>query len=285
MLLWLIVLIVVSGLLIWYLIFRTEGIYLGPRVVIWLYDIYARRYDNIKGFDPDAESERLAEPILHALMEIPAPLILDVATGTGRLPIALFDQPSFNGHVVGLDHSRKMLAVAAEKLASLRGRVDLVYQSALRLPFDDETFDTVTCLEALEFMPDPDAVLTEIVRVARPGALILITNRKGIDARLMPGKSRSAEQIVTTLRDRLGLEDVSIVIWQVDYDQVWAFKPGLLTPAPDHGLEAILRCPRCGQRALVRSETAPIQIMCTECTATIPIGADGVVEYDRAIGR
>ncbi len=279
-----IALIVAAGialvLILWWLLITTEGVYLGRRVVIWLYDVYARRYDHIKQYDPAMEAATLGRPVFRALLDIPAPLVLDVATGTGRLPLALFGQPAFNGYVIGLDYSRRMLAIAAEKVAPIGYRVQLMYQPAQYLPFDDDTFDMVTCLEALEFMQDPDAVIAEIIRVARPGGVILLTNRKGIEARLMPGKTQTRDALIARLRGKFGLERVQVEIWQVDYDQVWAAKPGAATPAPEHSLEAVLRCPTCGKRALTRNDQA--RLTCIECATEIPIGADGVVEYARA---
>jgi ubiquinone/menaquinone biosynthesis C-methylase UbiE len=275
-----VVTVIVVGLA-WWLLITTEGVYLGRRVVIWLYDLYARRYDNIKQYDSAMEAATLGRPLLRALLDIPAPMVLDVATGTGRLPLALFGQPAFNGYVIGLDYSRKMLAMAAPKVAPIGHRVELIHQDAQRLPFEDDTFDAVTCLEALEFMPDPDRVLGEIIRVTRPGGLILITNRKGPDARLMPGKTQSGEELVAKMRSRFGLDEVERMIWQVDYDQVWAYKPGDSAPTPDHGLLALLCCPKCGQRTLSRADDH--RMVCDTCATQIPIGADGVVEYAQGI--
>lgn len=276
--------IVVTVILVglaWWLLITTEGVYLGRRAVIGLYDLYARRYDHIKQYNSAMEAATLGRPLLRALLDIPAPMVLDVATGTGRLPLALFGQPAFNGYVIGLDYSRQMLAMAAPKVAPLGHRVELIHQDAQRLPFEDDTFDAVTCLEALEFMPDPDRVLGELIRVTRPGGLILITNRKGPDARLMPGKTQSSEGLVAKLHSRFGLDEVVRLVWQVDYDQVWAYKPGDSAPTPDHGLAALLCCPKCGRRSLSRS--ADRRMVCNTCATQIPIGTDGVVEYARAV--
>jgi ubiquinone/menaquinone biosynthesis C-methylase UbiE len=275
--------IIFGGMFLWWLLIATEGVYLGRRVVIWLYDIYARRYDRIKHYDPAWEAATLGRPMFRALLDIPAPLILDVATGTGRLPLAVFGQPAFNGYIIGLDYSHRMLAVAAQKVAPIGFRVSLIYQSAQKLPFDDNTFDAVTCLEALEFMPNPDAVIAEIVRVARPGALILLTNRKGVEARLMPGKTVSRTQIADRLGRRFGLEDITVMVWQMDYDQIWALKPGNPTPAPDHSLEAVLCCPKCGHHDLIRTTSDHRSLVCTNCETRIPISADGVIEYANAM--
>lgn len=214
--------IVLIGVLVWYLLIATEGVYLGRRVVIGLYDLYARRYDQIKGFDEDWELQTLAVPLVKALGNVPRPLILDVATGTGRLPSLLCHVPQFRGKVIGLDASWQMLRVAAKKLGKNR-RVMLIQQDATRLPFADQTFDAVACLEALEFLPDQEAALSEIVRVAKIGAPILLTNRRGFYARLMRGKVQPSEVFAESLYS-YGLEQVEIETWQVEYDLIWAIK-------------------------------------------------------------
>jgi SAM-dependent methyltransferase len=207
---------------LWWLLVTTEGVYLGRRVVIWLYDLYADRYDNIKNNEPKYEQLLLTDPIMGMIAPHISPLVLDVATGTGRLPLALIDHPVFQGRIIAVDLSYKMLKKAAQKIAQ-DGRVSLLHCPAETLPFPDDTFDVVTCLEALEFMTNPRVVIAEIVRVLRPGGLLLTTNR--IATRLMPGKTFSNEDLAAMLAEH-GIEDVIMEAWQVDYHRVWGMKAG-----------------------------------------------------------
>jgi len=210
----------------WQLIIA-EGAYLGPKVVALLYDWSARRYDHIKQFEPIHDDWFLALPLLYRLRHEPSPLVLDVATGTARLPLALLRRPDFQGQVVGLDISGGMLREARCKTRIHNERVLLVQQDAMRLPFADNTFHAVTCLEALEFLPDLDGALREMVRVLQPGGTLLITNRVGREAWLLPGRALRPRQLEALLA-ALPLTNIRIRPWQVYYDLIWAEKePGL----------------------------------------------------------
>jgi ubiquinone/menaquinone biosynthesis C-methylase UbiE len=151
-----------------------------------------------------------------------------VATGTGRLPQTLLRQPDFDGQVFGLDLSAKMLRVAEGHLETQAERAGLLVASAAPLPFSDDRFEAVTCLEALEFFPSGQVALEELVRVLRPGGWLLITNRTGWEARLMPGHTWSRAQVIEILRS-LPLIDISVRPWQTYYDLVWARKRALRT--------------------------------------------------------
>ena len=222
----------------------TEGAYVGPRLVRMLYDRGAKSYDEIKGFDSGDEAWFLGQPLERALRRVRHPLVLDVATGTGRVPLALLRRLDFDGHVVGLDGSSGMLGEAAGKLGGYGpGRFTLMLKDATTLPFADRAFDAVTCLEALEFLPDPSATLREMARVLKPGGLFLISNRIGRDARLMPGRAYGRDLLRSKLA-RLGLAGVEFQIWQEDYDLVWARKPGA-SSGRARPLEAVVRCPNC----------------------------------------
>lgn len=265
----------VLALLGWYLLIETEGVYLGRRVVVWLYDVFASRYDRIKQYEPLYETLLLANPLMGAMRPHHNPLLLDIATGTARLPLALLADERFAGHIIGVDLSRQMLSQAAYKLADDLARVDLLYAPADCLPFPDDTFDAVTFLEALEFVDAPEDALAEAVRVLRPGGLLLTSLRGNI--KTMPGKLWTEERMQSTL-EQLGVQRVFFEPWQDEYTKVWGRKAGKSPHIAARPLEDVLRCSRCGNVAFAYDVP---NFVCDVCGQRIPVGDDGVVEVTK----
>ncbi len=215
-------LIILAALLYWQFVLA-EGAHLGARVVVWLYDLVAPRYDRIKQFDPEVEAGTLGLPLAELLAEVPLPLVLDVACGTSRLARALLPQIAFDGFVINLDLSARMLRQGRPRLDPWPGRAAWLRAPADTLPFADAAFHAVACLEALEFLPDARAALRECVRVLRPGGILLVTNRIGLQARLMPGKTFTRPAFQRLLA-ALPLAQVEVLPWQEEYDLAFARK-------------------------------------------------------------
>jgi ubiquinone/menaquinone biosynthesis C-methylase UbiE len=215
---------VALGLFLYWALWITEGAYLGRRAVAWIYDRTPGYYDRIKAITWKRDGETLAEPMLARLEGVSNPLILDVGTGTGRFPLAMLRDERFGGRVWGLDLSIGMLRRAAERLKPYRARCTLIWEDADVLPFKDETFDAVACLETLEFTPDPPHTLSELMRVLRPGGVLLMTNRIG-RARWFPGRTFDEDALVDLLCD-FPLSKLEIHSWNTFYDQVWLRKHG-----------------------------------------------------------
>jgi ubiquinone/menaquinone biosynthesis C-methylase UbiE len=266
--------ILLALFLYWQLVLA-EGAYFGQGAVAWLYNFVAHRYNKIKQYDAEDDARFLGHPLVLSLQGTPQPIVLDVATGTSRLPLALCQQPLFQGQIIALDNARRMLHEATHYVQAQRDRVTWVWQHAVPLPFDNNTFDLVTCLEALEFMPSTPAALREFIRVLKPGGLLLVTNRAGSGRRLMPGKTYGQAQFEALLQS-LQQTDITTQVWQVDYDLVWSLKPGLAEDQSGGQLNPIdlLRCPVC-RAQLDRSGEA---VTCRSCGRRFPIGRDGVVE-------
>ena len=72
--------------------------------------------------------------------------------------------------------------------ASARGLADrFIYQVSVaeKLPFADASFDLVTCQTLLIHTPDPGAVIDEMIRVARPGGVILAAEPNNVASALI----------------------------------------------------------------------------------------------------
>ncbi len=217
--------LILTGLVGYWLLVTTEGVYLGTRVVTLLYDWTAERYNDIKQLNYIDEASRLGIPLMRRLRTVSSPRVLDVATGTGRLPLALMRQFQFDGTVVGIDCSRGMLREAQDAGGIYDDRVTLLLEDAKMLSFRETCFDCVTCLEALEFMPDPEEVIQEMLRVLKPGGVLLVSNRVGKDAWFFPGQLCGRGNVEDYLRE-LGVKKVRMERWQVHYDLIWARKDG-----------------------------------------------------------
>ncbi len=274
MLTWIIIAVVVIGIL--FLldreIYRYEGIHIGPRLQAWLYDRWAEKYDHDKREGQTQDAEMLARPLLAKLSDVPEPLVLDVATGTGRLPFAVMSQPDFKGRIIAVDISHGMLTQAAKKLASFRDRVTLMQYDAFPLPFPDETFDVVSCVEALELIGEKQAAVTELARVLRPGGILLTSRGTEESGR---GIVVISAEMLTTLLNNAGFADVEITPWWRVFNRVFARKPGALTPAGNQSLKDVLSCPQCGKAGTFSESKSALT--CQNCNKQIKLDDDGVV--------
>jgi ubiquinone/menaquinone biosynthesis C-methylase UbiE len=265
--------------LVYWQLIVAEGTYLGPRVVARTYDWISSRYDAIKQFDPRDESWYVARPLLHRLEGVDRPLILDVATGTGRLPLALF-RHRFGGQIVGLDLSKGMLRQAWVKVRPYAGeRVSFIWQDASVLPFEDGQFDAVVSLESLEFLPRPREALAEMIRVLAPGGVLFLTNRVGREARLLPGRAMP-RPVFEQVLSGFPLVEVEIRRWQVSYDLAIARKQGVVDVEGrgNVALTQVLRCPAC-REALMRESPG---MSCSTCGLAYSI-SEGIVDLARPI--
>lgn len=102
--------------------------------------------------------------------------VVDLATGTGDLLIALLRHDPSLAEAVGLDISGRMLDVFRRKLCrgGLADRVTLVQADASATPFSEGTFDAVTMGFGIRNMSDVRATLREIHRILKPGGAALI---------------------------------------------------------------------------------------------------------------
>jgi len=99
--------------------------------------------------------------------------VLDAGTGTGALAFAL---APLVREVVGVDPVPALLAEARRRAASFPN-VELVEGDATRLAFPSGSFDVAACLRTLHHVARPELVVAELVRVTRPGGLVLVIDQ------------------------------------------------------------------------------------------------------------
>jgi ubiquinone/menaquinone biosynthesis C-methylase UbiE len=101
--------------------------------------------------------------------------LLDVGTGTAQIPIELCRRQAA-ARVVAIDLAQHMLEVAARNVATagFAARVRLERCDAKHLPSENAAFDAVTSNSIVHHIPEPRAVLAEMVRVCRTGGILFV---------------------------------------------------------------------------------------------------------------
>ena len=169
-----------------------------------VYSAYSRVYDRIFGkvFQDSRE-------VLASSLELrPGSQVLEVGVGTGLV------LPLYPSHcrVTGIDLSEGMLAKARERVEALELShvVALERMDASQMTFTDDTFDVVVAAYVVTAVPDHRALMREIIRVARPGARVLLVNHFVNGSGLLAALERAVSPVCKHVgfRTDLSLEQV-----------------------------------------------------------------------------
>jgi ubiquinone/menaquinone biosynthesis C-methylase UbiE len=122
--------------------------------------------------------------------------VLEVSIGPGvNLPYLINRKDV--GEILGLDISLGQLKQCQRYTAKKGWEVDLFLGNGETLPFKDAMFDGVFHVGGINFFNDKKAAIEEMIRVARPGARILIADETEKGARgyekFFPGFKKSFE--------------------------------------------------------------------------------------------
>lgn len=130
------------------------------------------RLNHILSFDIDKLWRRR---VVRIVRKLGAKQIMDMATGTGDLAIAL--ARNIDGSTIyGADFSSEMLAVAKQKIAQLclSERISLTECNAENIPFADEMFDAATVAFGVRNFEHQKEALTEIKRKIRKNGNLIV---------------------------------------------------------------------------------------------------------------
>lgn len=155
--------------------------------------------------------------------------ILDLGTGTARIPILLC-QCLAKCELVGVDLSEQMLQLATRNVAAaeLCSRISLKQIDAKNLPYHDAVFDVVLSNSIVHHIPNPVEVIAEAIRVTRPDGLLFWRDL------LRPCDEAAVRQLVElyacrendyqkklfedSLRAALSLEEIRELVASVGFD-------------------------------------------------------------------
>ena len=100
--------------------------------------------------------------------------ILDIATGTGDLAIAM--AKATDAKITGFDLSAGMLEVGKRKIAeeNLQDRIEMIQGDAEKMPFADDAFDVITVAFGVRNFENLKKGLDDIYRVLKPGGKLII---------------------------------------------------------------------------------------------------------------
>jgi demethylmenaquinone methyltransferase/2-methoxy-6-polyprenyl-1,4-benzoquinol methylase len=133
----------------------------------------ARRYDLMNALMTGGRHQAWRRVAARAAAAAPPGPVLDLATGTADLALAVLEAAPAR-RVVGADFALGMLREAQRKLAARpRARIPLVAADALALPFADGTFACVVSAFLLRNLADLGQGLDEMRRVTRPGGRVI----------------------------------------------------------------------------------------------------------------
>jgi ubiquinone/menaquinone biosynthesis C-methylase UbiE len=166
---------------------------------------------------------------------------LDVGCGTGILTELISDS-SAPASVIAVDPAESQITRARK--GGARRKAEFRLADAQQLPFPDASFDVVASALVMNFVPDRERAMSEIRRVARPGALIAACvwdfaaelspsgplrramRRIGVDAPPVPGTDASGLVVLVDLFEKARLTAVTTTAIEVaasfrGFDEFW----------------------------------------------------------------
>ncbi|WP_339666373.1 bifunctional demethylmenaquinone methyltransferase/2-methoxy-6-polyprenyl-1,4-benzoquinol methylase UbiE [Maribacter arcticus] len=140
-----------------------------------MFDTISKNYDGLNRVISFGIDIKWRKKVVEILKKEQPESILDIATGTGDLAIALVNTGAKK--IIGLDISPGMLAVGKDKVKDkkLDNTIEMVVGDSENLVFDDNSFDAVTVSFGVRNFETLETGMAEILRVLKPnGSLVIL---------------------------------------------------------------------------------------------------------------
>ncbi len=205
------------------------------------YDYQETTNDLLKRIDIHSKygSRNIDEWMLDLLPLRPGQSILDVGCGAGKQCFSYYDKLSGQADILGADVNQELLNQA--KLENQRRKanirfMDLDFNKTFEL--QDNSFDLVSCCFAIYYAEDIPFTIREMHRVLKPGGVLFTTGPMPENKLLfydiikeatnkpippMPGSSRYASEIFTTIKNTFSKVDLHIFENPLTFDAVEPF--------------------------------------------------------------
>lgn len=141
-----------------------------------LFDGIAPKYDFLNRLNSLGLDLKWRQHMIDVVAKESPSQILDLAAGTGDVTLALA-KSNKESFIIGADLSKEMLEIGRKKLAEsnlFADRISFQEVNALAMPFEDNTFDAVTCAFGIRNFESIPTGLNEILRVLRPNGICAI---------------------------------------------------------------------------------------------------------------
>lgn len=151
----------------------TEGQNVDPNEIRKFEELASRWWDRNSEFKPLHDINPLRANWIDSLAPVAETTILDVGCGGGILCEALAQR---GADVTGIDMGEAPLAVG--NLHKLESGVTVNYEKSTAEDYAKAhaaSFDTVTCLEMLEHVPDPSSVVAACAELCKPGGTVFFS--------------------------------------------------------------------------------------------------------------
>lgn len=142
--------------------------------VTQMFDTISKNYDGLNRVISFGIDIIWRKKVVEILKKEQPQSILDIATGTGDLAIALVKTGAKK--IVGLDISPGMLAVGKEKVTDkkLDSTIEMVVGDSEKLTFEDNSFDAVTVSFGVRNFETLNTGMAEILRVLKPNGTLVV---------------------------------------------------------------------------------------------------------------